>query len=182
MKIISGKYKGRKIEGFTIHGTRPTMDRVKESLFGMIGAHLKGSIVLDLFGGTGSLGLEALSEGASSCYFVDKNNIAVETMRKTIQNIDITEETHILCMDYKKAIEKFQRENIQFDVIFLDPPYHLSLIKEILPLIIQNKLIQKNGIIVCEYETEIFQCNDLIIYKEKKYGSKWIRVYSNKNL
>ena len=73
MRIISGKYKGKKLDGFDIEGTRPTMDRVKESLFGIIQNNLKDSICLDLFAGSGSLGIEALSNGASACYFVDKN-------------------------------------------------------------------------------------------------------------
>ena len=74
MRVISGKYKGRNIMGFNVMGTRPTMDRVKESMFGMIQNNIKGSICLDLFAGSGSLGIEALSNGAQECYFIEKNN------------------------------------------------------------------------------------------------------------
>ena len=73
MRVISGKYKGKNLIGFNIDGTRPTMDRVKESLFGMIQNHIKNSVVLDLFAGSGSLGIEAISNGAAKCYFIDNN-------------------------------------------------------------------------------------------------------------
>ena len=86
MKIISGKYKGRKLDGFDIDGTRPTMDRVKESLFGTIQNYLDNSIVLDLFSGSGNLGIEALSEGASKAYLVDNNKKAIEIIKKNITN------------------------------------------------------------------------------------------------
>ena len=84
MKIISGKYKGRVLEGFDINGTRPTMDRVKESLFGTIQNYVPNSIVLDLFSGSGNLGIEALSEGAKYAYLVDSNSKAINIIKKNI--------------------------------------------------------------------------------------------------
>ena len=86
MKIISGKYKGRNIVGYDINGTRPTMDRVKESLFAMIQNYIDNSNCLDLFAGSGNLGLEALSNGASSCTFIDNNKIAIKTIKNAITN------------------------------------------------------------------------------------------------
>ena len=100
MKIISGKYKGRNIEGFDIVGTRPTMDRVKESLFATIQNYIDDSIVLDLFSGSGNLGLEALSEGAKYAYLVDHNFKAVKTINKNITTIGI-KEAEVINMDYK---------------------------------------------------------------------------------
>ena len=82
MRVISGKYKGKMLEGFNINGTRPTMDRVKESLFGSIQSYIKDSTVLDLFAGSGSLGIEAISNGCSTCYFVDNNNKLIDIIRK----------------------------------------------------------------------------------------------------
>ena len=120
MRIISGKYKGKKLDGFDIEGTRPTMDRVKESLFGIIQNNLKDSICLDLFAGSGSLGIEALSNGASICYLITPS----------IQKI------------------------MEFD------------------------MLNKDGIIVCEYENEDIKC-DLKLLKTKKYGSKNIKIYKN---
>lgn len=180
MKIISGKYKGRKIEGFDIVGTRPTMDRVKESLFGMISFFVKDSTVLDLFAGSGSLGLEAISQGAKRCYFVDKNPKAIHTIKQTVQKIGIEEPLTYFCMDYQKALKQLANEQKQFDIIFLDPPYHLCIIQSIIESIKQYNLLSPQGIIVCEYEEETIETSSYILYKEKKYGSKKIKIYQEK--
>lgn len=180
MRFISGKYKGRRIEGFDIVGTRPTMDRVKESLFAMINSYLKESLVLDLFAGTGSLGLEAISNGSKEAYFVDKNIISTKTIKKTVENTKIEEKINILNIDYKKALEKFKNENLKFDIIFLDPPYNDNLINDCLKKIKEYDLLKNGGIIVCEYEKE--NLIDIYpIYKEKKYGSKYIKIYKSSN-
>ena len=111
MKIISGKYKGRNIEGFDIDGTRPTMDRVKESLFATIQNKIKDSICLDLFAGSDNLGFEALSEGAKEAYLVDHNFKAIKTIEKNINTIKI-EDAYPINMDYKKALLYFSEKNI----------------------------------------------------------------------
>lgn len=176
MRVISGKYKGKMLEGFNINGTRPTMDRVKESLFGSIQSYIKDSTVLDLFAGSGSLGIEAISNGCSTCYFVDNNNKLIDIIRKNTYNMN--EETIILKKDYQEALDFFYNKNLKFDIIFLDPPYKLCLINNCIELIQKYKLLKKEGIIVCEYEQENIISNyDLI--KEKKYGSKNIRIYKN---
>ena len=104
MKIISGKYKGRNIEGHNLDGTRPTMERVKESLFAIIQNNLNNSIVLDLFAGSGNLGIEALSEGASFAYLVDYNIKAFKIIKKNIEIINITN-AEVLNFDYLKALK-----------------------------------------------------------------------------
>ena len=180
MRIISGKYKGKKLLGFNIDGTRPTMDRVKESLFGMIQNYVKNSIVLDLFSGSGSLGLEAISNGAKKAYLVDNSSEAITTIKKNISNMD--DDINILKQDYKEALLKFKNENIKFDIIFLDPPYKLNLINDCLKLILEYNLLSIRGIIVCEYDKENFINNDLNIIKEKKYSDKNIRIYKMENL
>ena len=176
MRVISGKYKGKLLNGFDIEGTRPTMDRVKESLFGSIQNYLKNSIVLDLFAGSGSLGIEALSNGSKTCYFVDNNNKLIDILNKNTVNMD--EEIIILKKDYREALEYFFNKKIRFDIIFLDPPYKLNLINKSIELIEKYNLLNDNGIIVCEYEQEIFVSNYTII-KEKKYGNKYIKIYKN---
>ena len=87
MRVISGKYKGKNLIGFDIDGTRPTMDRVKESLFAMIQGYIKNSVALDLFAGSGSLGIEALSNGASGCYFVDNNKELIDIIKQNTYNM-----------------------------------------------------------------------------------------------
>lgn len=179
MKIISGKYKGRVIKGYDIDGTRPTQDRIKESLFAMIQNDISDSVCLDLFTGTGNLGIEAISNGASKCYFVDVNPKCIDVLKQNLRDID-SECYDILCLDYKKVLDKFSGSNLKFDIIFLDPPYNLECLDNILDNIIQNNLLNDDGIVVCEYEFDNFKENycKLELIKEKKYGYKNIRIYS----
>lgn len=174
MRVISGKYKGRKLEGFNIPGTRPTMDRVKESLFASIQNFLPDSHVLDLFAGSGALGIEALSNGAADCIFVDNSNTIVKILKDNTKDVD---NVTILHKDYKMALELFKLENKKFDLILLDPPYKLNLINECLDLIYDYQLLSENGIIVCEYESEQINCDHYEVIKNKKYANKCIRIY-----
>lgn len=176
MRVISGKYKGKNLIGFDIDGTRPTMDRVKESVFGIIQNKLKDSIVLDLFAGSGSLGIEALSNGASECYFFDNNIELINIIKKNTMGIS---GTHIMKSDYKNSLELLKNSNIKFDIIFLDPPYRLDLISDCLKKIVDYNLLNDDGYIICEYETEEFNNESLELIKDKKYGSKKVRIYKN---
>ena len=174
LRVISGKYKGRKLEGFDISGTRPTMDRVKESLFGMIQNNIKNCVCLDLFAGSGSLGIEALSNGANKCYFVEKHNEIYGVLKKNLVGVSDFE---LIKSDYKDALSSFVKNDIKFDIIFLDPPYKLCLINDILVFISDNDLLNENGIVVCEYENELVHSDEFEELKTKKYGSKIVTVY-----
>ncbi len=171
MRVISGKYKGRRLKGFDIEGTRPTMDRVKESLFGMIQDRILGSVCLDLFAGSGALGIEALSNGASSCDFIDHNRISINTIFENTKNMD--EDFSVINCDYKKYLKSVSKK---YDVIFLDPPYDKNLISKVLLYIEQYELLNDGGIVVCEYEKENIVTN-LKLVKEKSYGSKMIKIF-----
>ena len=173
MRVISGKYKGKKLLGFDISGTRPTMDRIKESLFASIQNKIKNSICLDLFAGSGSLGLEALSNGADECTFVDNSIEALKVLKSNLQNIP---NAIIIADDYKKFLSKNSKK---YDIIFLDPPYQLNLITKTIEIIINNDLINDFGIIVCEYESEEIK-TDLEIIINKKYGNKKVTVFEKK--
>ena len=177
MKIISGLYKGRNIEGYNLDGTRPTMDRVKESLFAMIQDYLEDSIVLDLFSGSGNLGIEALSNNAKYSYLVDKNKKAINVINKNIENINIDNVT-VLNLDYKKALLYFKDNSITFNIIFLDPPYNTDYIEKSIELITEYNLLKENGIIICESSSKdkIIFNNKYKILKEKKYGDKYIEI------
>lgn len=170
MRVISGKYKGRILKGFDIDGTRPTMDRVKESLFAMVQNDIKDAICLDLFAGSGSLGIEALSNGAKKCYFVDNGSYILKILKENLKGIDnaILIEKH-----YHQALKNITEK---FDIIFLDPPYKDNFIGPAIKYILDYDLLNDDGLIICEYETEHFSC-DLNIIKETKYGSKRIRIY-----
>lgn len=176
MRVISGKYKGKKLDGFGIPGTRPTMDRVKESLFGSIQNHIKDSIVLDLFAGTGSLGIEALSNGAQKCFFVD-SSLAIEKALK--RNLDGIENAYLLAMDYQLALQRLKKDKVKFHLVFLDPPYHLNLLNAAIRKIESLDLLEKGALIVCEFDSEvpIVDGNKYTLKKAKKYGDKNIFIY-----
>ena len=172
MRVISGKYRGKNLIGFDIEGTRPTMDRVKESLFAMIQNKINNSVVLDLFAGSGSLGIEALSNGAKEAYFVDNNIELINIIKKNTVGM---ENVNIIKSDYRDALSNFK---IKFDIIFLDPPYKLNLINDCLDKIIKYDLLSDNGIVICEYENEEINTS-LELIKNKSYGSKNIKIFKS---
>ena len=171
MRVISGIYKGKNLQGFDIDGTRPTMDRVKESLMAMIQSYIPDSVCLDLFAGSGSLGIEAISNGALECTFCDNNDIAIKTIKENTKMIK--ENIYINKTDYEYFLNN---TNKKFDIIFLDPPYKLNLINKCLEIISKNNLLTDNGIIVLEYENENINPLNYEIFKEKKYGSKKVMI------
>ena len=176
MRVISGLYKGKIIEGFDIEGTRPTQDRVKESLFGSIQDYVEDSIVLDLFAGSGNLGIEALSNYAKECYFVDNNKEAIKVINNNLSKIGIT--SNVLNKDYKDALEYFKSNNIKFDLVFLDPPYRDNYIDYSINYLLENNLLNDKSIIVAEFENDIkTDYEELKIKKEKKYGYKKIVIF-----
>lgn len=181
MRIISGKYRGLKIEGHDINGTRPTMDRVKESLFAILQNNIKDKTVLDLFAGGGNLGLEAISNGAKKVYFVDNNLICTKTIEVNIKKMHITEDYHILNMDFNKALTYYHQNNIKFDLVFLDPPYKEYFINKVLLKLEELDLLNKGALIICEYDKEEIESSNFKCIREKRYGDKYIKIYVNED-
>ena len=177
MKVISGLYKGRNLQGFDIDGTRPTMDRVKESLFGMIQNELDDSVVLDLFSGSGNLGIEALSEGAKFAYLCDHNHKALKVIESNIQMIGISN-VKVMGMDYLKCLSFLHDENITFDIIFLDPPYQTNYIEKSICKIEEYSLLKDQGIIICESDSidKIVYSDSFTCIKNRNYGDKTIVI------
>lgn len=167
------------INNYKINGTRPTMDRVKESVFSSIQNYIKDSICLDLFAGTGNLGIEAISNGSSKVYFVDNNMVAIKAIKDNIKNFNIEENSIVIKNDYKKALENFKNDNIKFNIVFLDPPYKYQIITEIINYIYENNLLNEDGIIICEYENDELDVDKIKfeLYKYKKYGSKKVSIF-----
>ena len=175
MKIISGKYKGRNLDGHNLDGTRPTMERVKESLFAIIQNYIDSAIVLDLFSGSGNLGIEALSEGASYAYLVDYNKKAAITIKNNLNNIGITD-AEVINLDYKKALQYLKGKKM--DLIFLDPPYKTDFIEQSIKLIDEYNLLNEDGLIICENDTldKIVYPDNYEVVKDRKYGDKWVVI------
>lgn len=170
MRVISGSARGKKLlcaEGLDV---RPTLDRVKESLFNMISFDIADSCVLDLFSGSGSLGIEALSRGAESCTFVDKSSKSIEITKKNLEATHLDELSTVINCD---SIDFLNETNTKFDIIFIDPPYKSDLYSKSLLSIKKNGVLSENGLIVLEYDlnvTPTFDICDFKILKEKKYG------------
>ncbi len=181
MRVISGFLKGRKIEGYDIEGTRPTQDRVKESMMASIQTKIKDAIVLDLFAGSGSLGIETISNGAKLCYFVDNNKEVTSVLKKTVTNLNIQDKVNIINADWKKMLNTFGENKQKFDIIFVDPPYDYDVYEKIITKINELDLLNKNGVLVLEYSNKKFQpqYDNLTLIKEKKYGFKCVNIYKN---
>ena len=180
MKVISGFLKGREIKGYTIDGTRPTMDRVKESMFAIIQDYIKDSVCLDLFAGTGNLGIEAISNGAKKVYFNDKNKIACKVIKQTIDKFNIEDKCEILNKDYLDALDYYKENHIKFNIVFLDPPYENKVITEIFKTLYRKKLLKKDAIVVCEYTNQDIEEEYFDIIKSKNYGYKKVGIYVQK--
>ena len=179
MRVISGYLKGRNILGYNTPGTRPTMDRVKESMFASIQNYINESIVLDLFCGTGSLGIEAISMGANKCYFVDNGKEILKYLNKNIENMNIKDKSIVINKDYKEALIYFKNNNIKFNIVLVDAPYKMEVMEEIIKIINKYDLLYDNGILVLEYSSDKLLDNydNLGLYRSKRYGDKYVTIY-----
>lgn len=177
MRIITGSAKGTRLE--TLEGddiTRPTGERVKEAIFSMIQFDIEGRKVLDLFGGSGQLALEALSRGAALAVICDADKRATDIIKKNAQKTKLYEKTRILTTDCKNLLKSFSGKE-RFDLVFLDPPYATSLIYETLPLLIKYDLLNRSAHVVCESDRQdAFSCEGLELKRFYKYGKVYITL------
>ena len=173
MRIISGKARGNKL--YTLEGdnTRPTLDRVKESIFNIIQPDIQNSIFLDLFSGCGAMGLEAVSRGAKKAILCDKSKDAVNIIKKNIEKTRFSNNTVVLNMDFKLALENEIKEKI--DIVYLDPPYKTDFIYKSIEIMLKKSIINENTKIIIETDDkervlkEIENLNIKVI-DERKYG------------
>ena len=168
MRIISGKYRGKKLKEFNLETTKPTLDRVKESIFNLIQFDVQDACVLDLFAGTGALGIEAISRGARSTDLIDCNLQAVKIIHENLNGI--VGNYNVFNMDYEKYLLSTRQK---FDIVFLDPPYKTDLGINALNIIEQRNLLNKNAIIIFETSSDNEFNLDLKNFDitKKKYGS-----------
>ena len=175
MRIIGGKYRGRTLTTFEGEWIRPTSDRVKESLFNILYTRLFGANVLDLFCGSGALGLESLSRGAKNVVFNDVSKDSVAVLRKNLTKLGVGKETTVLCYDYALCLEKVKGP---FDLIFIDPPYRLDIGERALEKIAQKALLGENGIIVYERDRAFSgTVSGLELFDERKYGKTYLTFF-----
>ena len=173
------EYKEKNYLAYNIIGTRPTMNRVKESMFASIQNYIDNSIVLDLFCGTGSLGIEALSMGASRCYFVDNNKDILRYLNKNINNLGINSKSIIVSKDYRDSLLYFKNNNIKFNIVLVDAPYKMEVMEEVIELVTKYDLLLDNGILLLEYSFDKlkYKYNNLELLKSKKYSYKYVNIY-----
>lgn len=151
MRVISGSARGRRLKELQGMDTRPTTDKVKESLFNIIQFEIEGRRVLDLFGGTGQLGIEALSRGADHCTFVDMRKEAAALIRENLRLTGLSERSRVVQGD---ALSFLSSCGEKFDVILLDPPYHTELLEKSVKRITEFDILREHGIIICESAAE----------------------------
>lgn len=173
MRIISGKARGTKL--YTLEGTntRPTLDRVKESIFNIIQKEIEGAKVLDLFAGSGAIGLEFLSRGAVEAVLCDKSKEAIEIINKNIKKTHMNEYVKVFNLDFEICLEKVKDQ--KFNIIYLDPPYATDYILKSLKKIIEFRIITKESIIIIETDDEQkvlkeIENMEIKIVDKRKYG------------
>ena len=180
MRVISGTARGRRLREPADYNIRPTTDKVKESIFNIIQFEIEGRRVLDLFAGTGQLGLEALSRGAESCVFVDESGAAIKIIGENIKTCGFEKEAQVLRSDALSALSRLGK----FDVILLDPPYDTDLLNRALEKIIEFDILKVNGIILCESRAEYVLPEVKLPYsvrKEYKYGKIKLTLYTRED-
>lgn len=179
MRIISGKYGGRKLVSFKAEHIRPTTDRVKESLFNKLAGHWEGARVLDLFSGTGNLSIESLSWGASYVESVELNPKSIEIMKKNIELLKIGSESKIIKSDVLKYLIKYSGD--PFDVVLADPPFTEKMAHEVMAHIAASKVWKDDTLFVIEYskfERMESEYPPLKIFDTKNFGDKLMAFFS----
>jgi 16S rRNA (guanine(966)-N(2))-methyltransferase RsmD len=182
MKILGGKFKGRNL--LVPSGIRPVSLRVRKSCFDILRGEVEGRRALDLFAGSGSLGIEALSQGASEALFVDSSQASVAAVRKNLTTLKIDPREKVLLKDSASAIKDFHAYRVSFSLIFLDPPYYKGLLTKALQLLEEYDIVSPSGYIVafCYVKNDFIQARkgfSLIV--QRKYGQTLLLIYRKDN-
>lgn len=174
MRVISGKARGKKLVSLEGMNTRPTLDRVKEALFNIIQFNIVDKTVLDLFAGSGAIGIEAISRGAKFVVFCDNSLEAIKIIQTNIKNTRCTEQAIVLNKDYIEALVQLSNEGKKFDIIYLDPPYKTDFANKSIEKIIELNLLSNEGIILLETDDinkkEEIKKQGIEIFDIRKYG------------
>jgi len=182
MRVIAGSAGGRRLSAPKGNRVRPTADRVKEALFSMLLSRFgsfDGIYVLDLFAGTGNLGIEALSRGADTAVFVDSHRQSQDIIRANLALTGLSARSSLLPLDALTALKRLSREHRLFDIIFMDPPYHeLDLIQEVLGELSRNRLTSEQGIVIMESSGKMVPAlpENLTLLETRLYGDTAIHI------
>jgi 16S rRNA (guanine966-N2)-methyltransferase len=183
MRVISGDAKGRRLLFPPQSKARPTSDRIKEALFNIL-APVTGKIFLDVFAGSGSVGIEALSRGATSVAFIEKDAAYCDYIKKNILRCGLTDNYDLISTEVKKALPILQKKGIRFDIIFADPPYEAGLIEETSGYLAAGKLCASDGMIIFQHsvreEPDWQQEGNLTVFDQRKYGDTLLTFLKSK--
>jgi 16S rRNA (guanine966-N2)-methyltransferase len=186
MRVIAGKYRSRKLQSLPGMDLRPTADRLRETLFDILTAGnpaaLEGSTWIDLYAGTGSVGIEAVSRGAAMVYFVESSPRAVELIRKNLQSLQIETGFEILKQDAQRALSQLNASQVRTDFVFLDPPYRMEdAYGQALKAISNSQLLKPAGIVIAEHHKKFdpgAQIASLLRYRQLTQGDAALSFYS----
>lgn len=179
LRVISGKARGLKLESLEGLTTRPTLDKVKQAIFNMLFDITYDATVLDLFSGSGAMGIECISRGSKECTFVDIEKDAIDIINKNIKKAKFEDESNIIKSDFISFLNSTKQK---FDLVFLDPPYNSDYYEKSLYLLKQNDLLNKNSVIVVESSKDVVPDipSDYEIIKQKFYGTVCVSLLEAK--
>ena len=183
LRIIAGRARGHKLIPPATMETRPTLDRVKEAMFSTIQSYIPEAVVVDVFAGTGSLGLEAASRGADEVYLFDKSSDTFPLLKQNVENIKFQDFCFPMNIDAYEGLRKLAGKGKKFDIIFIDPPYCKEMIPEAMKIVKDNEMLKEDGIIVTKIDSieEIYEGYENIrLSKSKKYGNTTVCYYKEK--
>lgn len=185
MRVITGKAKGCKLKAPKGLSTRPTSDRVKESVFNILGEIPNNSKVLDLYAGSGGIGIEFLSRGAQVSYFIDNSIESIKIIKQNLKSTKLLQQAHVYKNDVHRAIRILSKRNIKFQFVFLDPPYEKNLAITTVEEICRNNILAEMGKIIIEHETKALLPDEIFNlekYDQRKYGGTTVSFYKFKEV
>lgn len=180
MRIIGGTARSRTFEAPKGMDTRPTLDRIRESLFNILQARCQDARVLDLFAGSGALSLESLSRGAAFAVLVDMDRQATAIEKRNLEKLGFAPCSRVLNLPWNKAVSMLVQEEAAFDIVFLDPPYRMTEVADILGTLIEKRLLAPKGIMVVEHATKTppNEMPQVYCFDRRRYGDTSISFYS----
>ncbi len=178
MRIISGEKRGRKLTTLEGDNTRPTLERVKQMMFDCIQFEIRDKVVLDLFAGSGQLGLEALSRGASFAYFNDAARDAVAVIQKNVAACGFEKKSQVTCNSYIDCVTMLVSKGVRLSIVFLDPPYGTEMLTDAMQKLLQSDLLAEDALLICEYERNLMpQMDGFTLYKQKQCGKIGFTIF-----
>jgi 16S rRNA (guanine(966)-N(2))-methyltransferase RsmD len=186
LRVISGDKKGHRLKAPKGFDVRPTEDKIKESIFNILKPLKIEFTVLDLFAGSGSIGIEFLSRGAKKVYFIDVKQNSIDIIKENLRHTKLEDKSTVLKLEANRALRKFLKDNLKFDYIYLDPPFkNHELLFNVVDYITKHDLLEKNGLILIEHEKELnlkLNINNFYRCDYRNYGSKSISFYKKQEV